>query len=37
MDRTQYDIVISHHVFMLAIERRITPDRIEDTTRNGRI
>ena len=37
MDRTKYDIEIKHHVFVRAIERHITPDRIEDTINNGSI
>jgi len=37
MDRTKYDIEIKHHVFIRAIQRRITPDRIEDTINNGSI
>ncbi len=37
MDRTQYDIEIRHHVFVQALKRGITPDRIEDTITNGSI
>ena len=37
MDRTKYIIEIKHHVFIRAMERQITPDRIEDTINNGRI
>ena len=37
MDRTKYEIVIKHHVFVRALQRGITPDRIEDTICSGRI
>ncbi len=37
MDRTKYDVEIRHHVFRRALERGITPDRIEDTISGGRI
>lgn len=37
MDRTKYEIEIKHHVFIRALTRGITPDRIEDVIMNGRI
>lgn len=37
MDRTKYDIDIKRHVFVRAMQRGITPDRIEDTIMNGRV
>ena len=37
IDRTQYELEIKHHVFIRALQRRIAPDLIEDTIKNGRI
>ena len=37
MDRTQYEIKIKHHVFIRALQRGLTPDRIEEVIMNGRI
>ena len=35
--RDKMDIIISHHAFIRAIERKIYPDMIEATLKNGRI
>jgi len=37
MDRTKYDIEVKHHVFIRAMQRGITPERIENIIYNGRI
>ncbi len=37
MERDKYDIVIKHHTFIRAMQRGITPDRIEETIKCGKI
>ena len=37
MKREGYDIEVKHHAFIRAMQRGITPDRIEDTIINGQI
>ncbi len=37
VDRTKYDIEIKHHVFVRAMQRKIHPDFIENTIKNGKI
>ncbi len=37
MDRMHYEIEIKHHTFIRALQRGITPDRIEDVIKNGKI
>jgi hypothetical protein len=36
MDLTQYDIVISRHAFIRAMERGVTPDMVEAALKGGR-
>jgi hypothetical protein len=37
MDRTQYSFEIKRHAFIRAMERGVTPDKIESTLKGGSI
>lgn len=37
MNRNDYEIEIKHHAFIRALQRKITPDRIENCIKNGGI
>lgn len=36
MDIHQFEVVVSHHAFLRAFERSVTPDMIESTIKGGR-
>ncbi|MFH1636945.1 MAG: hypothetical protein ABIB71_00805 [Candidatus Woesearchaeota archaeon] len=37
MDRREYSIVVKRHAFVRAVQRKIHPDIVENTIKNGRI